>query len=111
MKLKLAEYLFMRYAISMHIITHRRLLEAADQHQNCVTALDQWYRLVKKTEVHNFSELRQLFRSVDKVGELYVFNVGGNKLRIIAAIHFNRQKLYIRAVLTHLEYDQEDWKP
>jgi len=95
----------------MYIITHRRLLEAADQHQNCATALDQWYRLVKKTEVQNFSELRQLFRSVDKVGELYVFNVGGNKLRIIAAIHFNRQKLYIRAVLTHLEYDQEDWKP
>jgi mRNA interferase HigB len=48
---------------------------------------------------------------VDKVGDLYVFNVGGNKLRIIAAIHFNRQKLYIRTILPHWEYDLEQWKP
>ena len=95
----------------MHIISHRRLLQAADQHKNCATALDQWYRLVKKANIHSFAELRQLFRSVDKVADLYVFNVGGNKLRIVAAIHFNRQKLYIRAVLTHSEYDQEGWKP
>lgn len=95
----------------MHIITHRRLLQAADRYKDCATALDQWYRIVKKAEVCNFGELRQLFRSVDKVGDLYVFNVGGNKLRIIAAIHFKRRKLYIRAVLTHTEYDQQGWKP
>ena len=58
----------------------------------------------------NFAELRNTFRSVDKVGRVYVFNVAGNHLRIVAAIHFNRQKVYIRGILTHMEYDQEKWK-
>ena len=35
---------------------------------------------------------------------------GGNKFRLIAAIHYNRQKVYIRAVLTHREYDDGKWK-
>jgi len=39
-----------------------------------------------------------------------LFNIGGNKFRLIDAIHFNRQKLYIRDVLTHAEYDKERWK-
>jgi mRNA interferase HigB len=39
-----------------------------------------------------------------------VFNIGGNKYRLIAAIHFNRQKVYIRHVLTHPEYDRGRWK-
>ena len=103
--------LILGYCIHVHIITHRRILEAANRHKDCAAALDQWYRVVKKATVHNFSEMRQLFCSVDKVGDLYVFNVGGNKLRIIAAVHFNRGKLYVRAVLTHSEYDQGGWKP
>jgi mRNA interferase HigB len=44
------------------------------------------------------------------VGKLTVFNITGNKIRLIAAIHYNRKKVYIRAVLTHREYDQEAWK-
>ena len=55
-------------------------------------------------------ELRKSFGSVDKVGSLYVFNIGGNKLRLIASIHFNRQKLYVRQVLSHVEYDKSSWK-
>jgi len=41
---------------------------------------------------------------------LTVFNIGGNKIRLIAAVHFNTQCLYIRHVLTHKEYDKEKWK-
>jgi mRNA interferase HigB len=47
---------------------------------------------------------------VDKVGDKYVFDVGGNKLRLIAAIHFNAGKVFIRAVLTHKDYDKGAWK-
>jgi len=39
-----------------------------------------------------------------------VFNIGGNKYRLVAVIHFNAQKLFIRQVLTHAEYDRGDWK-
>ena len=46
-----------------------------------------------------------------KVGDFIVFNIGGNKYRLITAIHFNRRKVYIRHVLTHQEYDRGAWKP
>jgi hypothetical protein len=41
---------------------------------------------------------------------LTVFNIGGNRLRLIAAFHYNRKKVYIRAVLTHTEYNEGQWK-
>ena len=69
-------------------------------------ALSQWYQLIKDNEFSSFVELRQMFPSADQVGKLTVFNIGGNKVRLIAAIHYNRQKIYIRAVLTHSEYDE-----
>jgi len=43
------------------------------------------------------------------LGEYYVFNIGGNKFRLIAAIHFDRQMVFIRHVFTHREYDK--WAP
>jgi mRNA interferase HigB len=43
-------------------------------------------------------------------GDFYVFNIAGNKYRLIAAIHFNRQMLFIRFILTHAEYDRGGWK-
>ncbi|MEJ0038187.1 MAG: type II toxin-antitoxin system HigB family toxin [Gammaproteobacteria bacterium] len=49
------------------------------------------------------------FGSVDKAGNVFVFDVGGNKARIVAAIHFNRAKVFVRYVLTHAEYDRGDW--
>ncbi len=94
----------------MHIITRKRLLEFAKKHPNSSTALDAWYRIVKSTEITNFSELRKTFPSADKVGNLTVFNIGGNKIRLIAAIHYKTQCLFIRHVLTHKEYDKENWK-
>ena len=51
-----------------------------------------------------------LFPSTDKVGDVFVFDIAGNKLRLIAAIHFNKGRVFIRAVLTHKEYDQGGWK-
>ena len=50
------------------------------------------------------------FPSADLVGKLTVFNIGGNKVRLIAALHYNRKKVYIRAVLTHAEYNTDTWK-
>jgi mRNA interferase HigB len=58
----------------------------------------------------SFAELREAFRSMDKVGELYVFNIAGNKYRLIAFLHFDRQLCYIKQVLTHKEYDKGAWK-
>lgn len=94
----------------MHVITRKRLNEFAKLHPDTTNALAQWYRLVKQNQFASFVELREMFPSADQVGKLTVFNIGGNKARLIAAIHYNRQKIYIRAVLTHSQYDEEKWK-
>lgn len=65
---------------------------------------------MSRTDFESFAELKRVFRSVDKVGKFTVFNIGGNKFRLIAAIHYNRRKVYIRHVLTHVEYDSDKWK-
>lgn len=94
----------------MHIITRKRLLDFAKKHPDTATPPDTWYRIVKQSKITSFSKLREIFPSADKVDNLTVFNIGGNKIRLIAAIHYNTQCLYIRHVLTHKEYDKEKWK-
>jgi mRNA interferase HigB len=94
----------------MHVITRKRLNEFTEKYPETKTALAQWYHLVKRNDFSNLAELRAIFSSADPVGKLTVFNIGGNKVRLIAAIHYNRKKIYIRAVLTHAEYDEGKWK-
>jgi mRNA interferase HigB len=94
----------------MHIITRKRLNEFAERYPETKSALLQWYQLIKQGEFNSIAELRQVFPSADKVGKLTVFNIGGNKVRLIAAIHYNRKKVYIREVLLHSEYDKNQWK-
>ncbi len=94
----------------MHVITRKRLREFAARHREAAEPLGVWYTIMSRTDLGSFAELKRVFRSVDKVGKFTVFDIGGNKFRLIAAIHYNRKKVYIRHVLTHVEYDSDKWK-
>ena len=94
----------------MHVITRRRLSMFADKYQETRAALAHWYKGVKRRNFNSYAELRIHFPSSDQVGKLTVFNIGGNKMHLIAAIHYNHRRLYIRTVLTHAEYDQGKWE-
>ena len=94
----------------MHIISRKKLNEFAARYPESKSALKEWYQRMKTGRFKSIAELRTIFPSADKVGKLTVFNIGGNKIRLIAAIHYNRQKIYIREVLTHAEYDKNNWK-
>ena len=90
----------------MHIISRKALKLFWEQHLDSQNALVRWFKIIEKTEFSTFNNLRQTFLSADKVGNLVVFNMGGNKYRLIASIHFNRNKVYVRHILTHAEYDK-----
>jgi len=94
----------------MRIITRKRLLDFSRKHPNCKSGIESWYRIIKHTHFHNFVELRKVFPSADQVGKVTIFNIGGNKARLVAAIHYNTGKVYIRHILTHKEYDKGAWK-
>jgi mRNA interferase HigB len=96
--------------MSMHIITRKRLNDYAQKHPDATSSLQHWYRLMKSKNFTSLADLQTVFPSADSVGKLTVFNIGGNKARLIAAIHYNRRKIYVRTVLTHDEYDRGKWK-
>ena len=72
--------------------------------------LSRWFKIMRQTQFGSFTALRHTFPSADKVGEFVVFNIAGNKYRLIVSIHFNRGKVYIRRVLTHQAYDRGGWR-
>jgi mRNA interferase HigB len=94
----------------MHVISRKTLRLFWERYPESEVALARWFKIVQQTEFHNFVELRAAFPTADKVDNWIVFNVGGNKYRLIASIHFNRGKVYVRHVLTHAEYDRGGWK-
>ncbi len=94
----------------MRVIAKPALIECWTKHPDARSPLEAWYRTMESEVFAGFNELRATFASADFVNGLTVFNIGGNKYRLIAAIHYNRRKVFIRAVLTHEEYDRGKWK-
>jgi mRNA interferase HigB len=74
-------------------------------------ALDNWYKTTKQSDWRNFNEMRQSFNSVDAVGnDRYVFNIKGNRYRLVALIFFKIRTVFILLVATHKVYDEVDAK-
>jgi mRNA interferase HigB len=94
----------------VHIITRRRLVDFWEIHPEARAPLQHWFAIIRQTDYASFATLRVTFPSADQVGRFTVFNIGGNKFRLIAAVHYNRKKVYIRHVLTHAEYDRGRWR-
>lgn len=96
--------------MSLRIITKKRLKLFVDQYPDAREAIQIWMLGITTTAPQNLAELRQRFRSADLVGRLTVFNIGGNKYRLIVRIEYQRQEVYIRNFLTHAEYSKGNWK-
>ena len=93
----------------MHLISRKTLRTFWQLHPDSKTALLRWTKIIEQNNFDSFVDLRKTFPSADMVDNLIVFNIGGNKYRLITSIHFNRHKVYVRYVLTHAEYDKGDW--
>ncbi|MEM7113432.1 MAG: type II toxin-antitoxin system HigB family toxin [Chloroflexota bacterium] len=94
----------------MHIISPKTIREFWDEHPQAESALRSWVVRVHQAKWQNFAELRSDFPSADLVGRLTVFNIGGNNYRLIVRVEFWLQKVFVRHVLMHSEYDKENWK-
>ncbi len=94
----------------MHVITRKTLREFWLKHPDAQEPLEAWYRLTKKAKWANLTQTRADFPHADPYGKCTIFNIGGNKYRLVTSIHYNRQRVYIVSVLTHKEYDKEKWK-
>lgn len=102
----------------MNVVTRKHLVEAQLAYPDAAKELQAWFAIAKSARWKNFVELRQAFPDADAVDEYVVFNIRQNRYRLIAIVHYSRQKdgrvteghLYIRSFLTHKEYDnRKNW--
>lgn len=94
----------------MHVISEKKLRDFWKKYPAAEKPLRAWHRVAEHAVWESFSDVREVYSSADQVGRCTVFNIGGNKFRLVVVIHFNRGKLYIRHVMTHREYDKGAWK-
>jgi mRNA interferase HigB len=90
----------------MWIISRKKLMDAA-KHGDLASPLDAWYRVTKQAIWKSLHDIRQTWASADQVGNGTVFNIKGNEYRLIAWVNFKSQKVFIRHVLTHADYNKE----
>lgn len=94
----------------MHVISYRCLREFSEQHADCRDALGNWFKVAKQAHWSNLIEVQSVFPKAEAVGNFTIFNIKGNRYRLIVSIDYVKQVIFIKYVLTHAEYDKEHWK-
>jgi len=99
----------------MWVITKDRLRRFWEVHGQAQSPLEDWYRVADKAKWENTSDVRRVFPTADAIKvksarTVTVFNIGGNKYRLIASIHYNSGKVFVLDILTHAEYSKDTWK-
>ncbi len=93
----------------MVIISKAILREFGLLHPDAIEALNAWYEIVKKADWSRPAEIREVFNTMDYVGnDRFVFNIRGNHYRLVAMIFFDIRTVYVRFVGAHSEYDKID---
>lgn len=95
----------------MRIIARKTLVEFY-QREDCKDArgpLDVWWHEAKKAKWQSWTDIKETYRSASVLKDnRIVFNIGGNKYRLVVKINYAVQIVYIRFVGTHKEYDKID---
>jgi len=102
-----------KYRREVHIVTLRHLQEAMDDYPDATNEIRAWVAIVKAIRWHNFPEVRGTFKDADNVKGYVIFNIRQNRYRLVTVIHYAKTSsertteghVYIRAFLTHKEYD------
>lgn len=94
----------------MHLIAVSRLREAAARFPDVATQIEDWYAIVKAATWKNLVEVQQTYKTAEAVGNFTVFNIKGNRYRLIVSINYQKQIVYFKYFLTHAEYNKDTWK-
>jgi mRNA interferase HigB len=94
----------------MHVISRKKLSESWKANPALEAPLSAWFRVAEASVWRSFSDVRATISTVDQIDRLFVFNILGNRYRLICHISFEKGKLYVLDVLTHAEYSRDRWK-
>lgn len=93
----------------MHVISRKPFRDAAKQYPNDRVSIETTYKVLRNGIFHNPSELKSVFPSLDNFkykDKWWVIDIGGNNLRLIAFIEFRDNRMYVRHITSHTEYDK-----
>ena len=91
----------------MHVISLKMLREFWNKHPEAEQPLRNWHTVAEHSRFADFADLRRSFRSADYVAPYTIFDVGGNNFRVVVIVRYREDKIFVRWVMTHREYD--DW--
>jgi len=91
------------------VVSRKGLMNLARKHPETVKTLTNWHRVARKAAWNGLLEVRRDFPSADQVGDALIFDVLGGNYRLITAPIYKRQRIYVKALLTHREYDRKEW--
>ena len=93
----------------MRIISKRRLREFWEEYPDAEHTLKAWYQAAKRADWLTPADVKAQYRSASLIGNnRVVFNIAGNKYRLVVAINYSYSAIYIRFVGTHSQYDHID---
>lgn len=95
----------------MRIISETRLKEACEKYPDAKASIQTWIKLVKLQEWNNFTDVKATVPfAPDQVKNFVIFDISGNKYRLITCVKYKTKTIYIREFLTHAEYSKDKWK-
>jgi mRNA interferase HigB len=94
----------------MHLISAGKLKEASDLYPDLEEVIKNFSKKFEKAEWQNLIDVQQDYKSAEAVGNFTVFNIKGNKYRLIIDIDYEEQVAYFKYFLTHSEYNKQRWK-
>jgi len=94
----------------LRVISRKAIREFGRKHSDAPASLAIRVREVEGADWKNTADLKATFKDADLVGDKVVFNIAQNRYRLIAWVSYTTHKVFIKAILTHKEYDKELWK-
>jgi mRNA interferase HigB len=94
----------------MRIIKRGALVQFWERHPDAKANLESWYGVVRRAAWQTPVEMKQIYHNADLVGRRTVFNIAGNKYRLIARVNYQTQCVFVLHILTHAEYERGGWK-
>lgn len=94
----------------MRVISRKILRDFCLNHGDSCESLYEWYRVASKAHWQNLIDVQKTYKNAEAVGNFTVFNIKGNHYRLIVDISYSHQRVYIKYILTHSEYDRGNWK-
>ena len=94
----------------MRIVSEKPLRDFWQKYPSAETPLRNWIQATKAADWDSFADVKNTFRAADAYKRCVIFDIGGNNYRLTAKINYRIKIVFVRAVMTHKEYDSGFWK-